>query len=121
MRQLYRYLTVGVVMTVLGYCAIYFCMYVLGWGAILSNVAVYAVAILCSYYLNRKFTFESKHEWRSEAGRFFGVFALAYSTNLLALKVLIDVGVHDGLSQILAGVFYVAISFAANKRHVFKA
>ena len=121
MKQFYRYLGVGVFMTVLGYGAIFFCMYVLHWGPFLSNIVIYAIAIVCSYFLNRNFTFESSGEWRPEALRFFGVFFLAYAANFGALKMLIGAGVHEGVSQVIAGIFYVMISYVANKFHVFKA
>src|SRR5450759_1630713 len=98
MKQFYRYLGVGVAMTVFGYGAIFFCMYVLHWGPFLSNIVIYAVAIVCSYFLNRNFTFESSGEWRPEALRFFGVFFLAYGANLGALKLLINAGIHEGAS-----------------------
>ena len=120
MKQFTRYLGVGAAMTVFGYGAIFFCMYVLGWNPYLSNVVVYAIALLFSYFLNRNFTFRSSGAMRPEALRFFGVFLLAYLANLAALKLLIDAGLHEGASQVAAGVFYVAISFTANKFHVFR-
>lgn len=121
MKQFYRYLGIGVVMTVFGYGAIFFCMYVLLWGPFLSNIVIYAVAIVCSYFLNRNFTFQSSGKRLPEALKFFGVFFLAYTANLGALKLLIDAGIHEGVSQVIAGGFYVMISYAANKFHVFRA
>lgn len=121
MKQFYRYLGVGVVMTVFGYGAIFFCMYALHWGPISSNVFVYGVAVVCSYFLNRKLTFQSTGNWRPEVLRFLGVFFLAYTGNLGALTLLIDSGIHEGVSQVIAGIFYVMISYVANKSHVFQA
>jgi putative flippase GtrA len=37
------------------------------------------------------------------------------------LKILIDIGIGGGLSQVLAGLFYIAASFLINKFYVFKA
>ncbi len=107
-------------MTILGYGAIFFCMYILLWSPFLSNVVIYAIAIVCSYFLNRKFTFRSSEDLWPEALKFFGVFLIAYAVNFGALKLLINGGVHEGASQVIAGSFYVMISFAANKFHVFK-
>lgn len=118
--QFLRYVAVGVVMTLLGYAAIFFCMYVLRWSPVASNLTVYCVAIFCSYVLNRRFTFSSTDAWRPELLRFLGVFALAYLANLAALVLLIRAGVHEAASQVLAGVFYVGVSFTANKLHVFR-
>ena len=120
MKQFYRFLGVGAAMTAFGYGAIFFFMYGLGWDPFLSNIVAYAISIVCSYFLNRNFTFRSSGNLRPEALRFLGVFLLAYLANLAALKVLIDAGVHEGASQLLAGAFYVAISYTLNRFHVFK-
>jgi len=120
MKQFYKYLGVGAIMTVFGYGAIFFFMYILGWNPFISNIVGYAIAIICSYFLNRHFTYRSSGNVRPEALGFLGVFLIAYLANLFALKVLIDAGAHEAVGQLLAGVIYVAISYTANKYLVFK-
>lgn len=49
------------------------------------------------------------------------VFLIAYATNFLVLLVLIHkLNLNEGLSQVLAGIVYVATSFIMNKYYVFK-
>jgi len=121
MKQLLRFLTVGVFNTVFGYCIIFACMYLAGMPAELSNVVGYAVGLTTSYLLNRNYTFRSTQGRRGEIIRFLIVFAIAYVANFVALLLLIRVlAVHEGLSQVLAGAVYVLASYAMNKSYVFR-
>jgi putative flippase GtrA len=118
---LLRFATVGVLNTLLGYAVIFLCMYVLGQGAVTSNVIGYAVGLLVSFVLNRIFTFRSTSAALPEALRFLAIFVLAYLANLGVLMILIgQLHVHEGLSQVLAGVVYFVLSFALSKYYVFK-
>jgi len=118
--QFGKFLAVGIFNTGLGYAVIFFSMYGLGWGPFSSNVIGYAVGLSSSYLLNRLVTFNSVRDKMPEMATFLAVFCLAYGANLIALKVLIDHGAHPGLSQLIAGAFYVAISYTANKFLVFR-
>lgn len=120
MKQFFRFLTVGVINTVLGYCVIFACMYLAKMSPEVSNVAGYAVGLIASYVLNRKYTFNSKQNRRNEIIRFLAVFVVAYASNYVVLILLIHrLGVHEGVSQILAGLIYVITSYVMNKHYVF--
>jgi putative flippase GtrA len=85
-----------------------------------SNLAGYAAGLVVSYTLNRKYTFSSKQRPSREIVRFLAVFIVAYSSNFVVLFVLIhNVGMHEGASQILAGVVYVGTSYLMNREFVF--
>lgn len=121
MKQFFRFLTVGVFNTILGYCVIFACMYLAKMSPEISNVAGYAVGLVASYVLNRKYTFNSKQHQHSEIIRFLAVFVLAYALNFAVLVILIHrIGIHEGASQVLAGLVYVVASFILNKYYVFK-
>jgi putative flippase GtrA len=121
MKQFFRFLTVGVFNTLLGYCIIFACMYLAKMSPESSNVAGYGFCLFVSYFLHRNFTFNSKQRKRDEITRFLVVFLIAYASNFFALLVFIHkLSFNEGLSQILAGVVYVATSFILNKYYVFK-
>jgi putative flippase GtrA len=121
MSQFFRYLAVGVINTLLGYCVIFACMYLAGMTPEASNVAGYAVGLVVSYVLNRYYTFNNKQSRRGEIMRFLAVFFVAYASNFAVLLILIHgIGTHKGISQILAGVVYVVVSYLLNKYFVFK-
>lgn len=120
MKQFFRFLTVGVFNTVLGYCVIFACMYLAKMSPEVSNIAGYAVGLIASYVLNRKYTFNSKQNRRGEITRFLAVFTLSYTLNFVVLIVLIHkFGIHEGVSQIFSGFIYVISSYFMNKFYVF--
>lgn len=121
MKQFFRFLTVGVFNTILGYCIIFACMYLAEMSPESSNITGYSIGLIASYVLNRNYTFKSKHLRRYEVIRFLAVFIFAYASNFVVLIVLIHTFyLHEGLSQILAGVVYVFVSYIMNKYYVFK-
>jgi putative flippase GtrA len=121
MKQFSRFLVVGVLNTLLGYCVIFALMYLAKLTPEISNIGGYAVGLATSYILNRNYTFNSKQSQRGEIVRFLSVFFIAYAANFLALLVLIHkVGLHDAISQIVAGLVYVVASYLMNKHYVFK-
>ncbi|WP_292938391.1 GtrA family protein [Noviherbaspirillum sp.] len=121
MGQFIRYIIVGVANSIVGYGVIFGCMYLLKMSPEASNVAGYAVGLVVSYVLNRSYTFNSTQGRRVEFMRFLVVFAVAYGLNFGALLVLIHrLGVHEGVSQVVAGVVYVVSAFLMNKYYVFK-
>lgn len=121
MIQFLRYIAVGVLNTLLGYFIIFACMYILGMNPVASNVAGYAVGLIVSYTLNRNYTFNSTQDRRTEIVRFLAVFAIAYALNFIALLLLIyELGMHEGVSQVAAGIVYVGSAFLMNKYYVFK-
>lgn len=121
MQQLIRFVIVGVFNTLYGFAIIFACMYWLGLSAYLSNIIGYTCGLITSYALNRAFTFKSRTRGASEAIRFLIVFGVAYLANLGLLYVCVQwARINEGLSQIVAGVAYVGVSFLLNKYYVFR-
>ncbi len=121
MKQFAKYILVGLLNTSLGYALIFSCMYLLSLGPVISNVIGYGVGMIISYALNRNFTFERQVKCKGAAARFVLVSLLAYSANLVMLLVLIkEAKIHEGISQILAGIVYIVASFMLNKFYVFR-
>ncbi len=121
MKQFSRFVVVGVVNTLLGYCVIFSCMYLVGMNPEISNISGYGVGLVISYVLHKKYTFKKVQSRRGEFIRFITVFLIAFAANFLILVILIhEVEAHEGLSQILAGIVYVAIAYLMSKFYVFK-
>jgi putative flippase GtrA len=120
MKQFSRFLVVGLFNTALGYSIIFACMYLAGMTPEASNVIGYAVGLVASYLLNKSYTFKKDSTRRGEFTKFLVVFALAYGLNFLALLALVHgMEMHQGLSQALAGVVYISVSYLMNKYFVF--
>ena len=121
MIQFIRYALVGVVNTTLGYGIIFACMFLLGWGPLPSNVAGYAVGLVASFTLNRRFTFRSQGSAHRDLMRFLLIFAIAWLANFAVLALLVRNGsVHEGVAQLAAGIVYFLLSFILSKYYVFK-
>ena len=121
MMQFSRYVVVGILNTAWGYLVIFAFMYGLQWSAEASNVMGDAIGLVTSYALNRTYTFNSRSSKAPEFARFLGIFAIAFGANFAALALLIRVlDVHPGLSQLLAGVVYVGMSYVLNRKFVFR-
>jgi putative flippase GtrA len=121
MKQVFRFLTVGFFNTLLGYCIIFAFMYLAKISPEISNVLGYGICLFISYALHRNFTFNSNQLKTVEVTRFLVVFLIAYASNFVVLLILIHkLALNEGLSQVMAGIFYVATSFIMNKYYVFK-
>lgn len=118
---LLKFLTVGVVNTIIGYCIIFTSMYVMRFSPAISNLLGYSFGFLTSYVLNRNFTFKSNLAKNKEFVRFFIVFCISYAANFAALLILIySCKIDYALSQLLAGGIYIGTSYYLNKHYVFR-
>ena len=120
MKQLSRYLAVGVLNTGVGYLIIFGCMYGLHWSPQASNVAGYAIGLATSYGLNRTFTFRSANRWVPEFVRFICIFLISFGANFQTLAALLAMGVHAAAAQLIAGIAYVVASYLLNRTFVFR-
>jgi putative flippase GtrA len=119
-KQFARYLAVGIANTLFGYVLIFGFMFVAGWSPEASNVAGYSIGLITSYLLNRSITFRSINQRGSEFLRFVAVFLISFGANFAALWVMLHVlGVEDWIAQIVAGFFYVGMSYLLNRAFVF--
>lgn len=115
-----RFATVGVINTGIGYAVIFLCMYTFGMGPVASNVAGYAVGLVCSFILNRSYTFRSTAATWPQALRFAASFVIAYLLNLAVLIWMTRVlGAHIGVSQVVAGIAYTFVFFLLSNFIVF--
>lgn len=120
-REGIRFVGVGVANTLWGYGLIFAFMYLGHWSPEVSNTAGYFISFGTSYALHRRVTFRSDNAKRSEFLRYIAVFAVAFLANLFTLAVLVRLlGVHEGLSQILAGGVYVVTAYLLGRAYVFR-
>lgn len=120
-RQAASFGAVGAINTLLGYGVIYLCMLGLGWSAVASNLAGYAVGLCCSFLLNRRLTFRSDGAAPREARRFLTAFAVAYLLNFAMLLASIHLlGIPAVWSQVVSGIAYTGAFFVLSKWYVFR-
>ncbi|RYH45720.1 MAG: GtrA family protein [Alcaligenaceae bacterium] len=118
--NLLRFATVGLANTLVGYTVIFLCMYGFRMGPVASNVAGYACGLVCSFTLNRSYTFRSTTAAWPQALRFAASFVFAYSVNIAVLVWMTRVlDAHEGVSQVVAGASYTIVFFLLSNFFVF--
>lgn len=119
--QLARFLIVGVLNTLVGVGTIWALIGLAGWRDIPANFAGYVVGLICSFILNRRWTFRHRGPWLASAVRFFLVFATAYGANLFAMLLLRDyLAIDRYLAHALATIPYTMIFFVGSRVFAFR-
>lgn len=116
--QFITYNIVGIANTLVGFSIIFLLMFV-GLSATLSNAIGYAIGAVLSYYLNKKYTFKSTTNSKTQAVKFFTVLFIAYILNFITLQWLLG-SLNPYLAQLISAVVYTLSSFVLAKFLVFK-
>jgi putative flippase GtrA len=98
-----------------------------------SNVLGFAAGLLNSFFFNRKWTFQSKKNWKIEFVKFTGVFLVCYIPQLMLVNLLnnnvkvnvLSFGIFGTynfsfICQIIGNIFYTILNFICNKYYTFK-
>lgn len=105
LQRLVPFLVTGVANSVVGYSTIFFGLFI-GLSGVMANVIGYAVALSCSFLLNRNYVFSVKGTISPiEVARFLCVFFIAYAVNV---GVLITIQPMLGDRSIAAQVIAIA-------------
>jgi len=114
-----RFLSVGVLNTALGYAVIFACMFA-GVDPIVSNAIGYAAGLVASFALSKLWVFRSPGRGTHEAARYVVAFGAAYSANVAALWLALEVGAWPPIAQVMGGGAYVLAMLWASVHWVFK-
>lgn len=120
-KQLAKYLTTGVVNTVLGASVIFGLMF-MGVHYVIANFTGYGVGLLSSFILNRQWTFDvGNDDWRNDTLPFVLLFIVAYTANISLVTLMAEgFSIDEYLSQVIGIVVYNALNFFGMKFFVFK-
>jgi len=108
---------VGIVNTLFGFSLIFLLMF-LGLTATTSNAIGYFFGAILSYILNKKYTFKSNTNNKSEAIKFFTVLFISYIINFITLQWLLTF-MNPYYAQVISAVVYTLSSFILAKFFVF--
>jgi putative flippase GtrA len=119
--QLGRFLSVGVLNTVVGLLVIYACKWFLHLDDVTANAIGYAVGLTIGFALNNRWTFDYRGPQLPALIKYLLVAALAYGMNLLTVLILINyAGVNGYLAQALGIAPYTLTTYLASKFIVFR-
>jgi len=101
-----RFITVGIVNTVVGLVTVLAASEWLGATAFIANGAGLLAGFVLGYQLNRLWTFRSSRAVSITAPRYLLAFALSYSINLAILAFGLSAGLHQVVAQAAALAAY---------------
>ena len=115
-----RFLSVGLLNTVVGFTLIYGSKYFLEFGDVPANLLGYGVGLLLSFTLNSTWTFSYRGPQLPALGRFLLAFAVAYAVNLLAVLLCIRwVGINPYLAHAVGLIPYTTTFYLVSRLFVF--
>ncbi len=116
MHEPLKFVAVGLANTAVGLSIIYLLKW-FGSGDVAANAAGYALGLMVSFVLNRRWTFAHSGAAVPAALRFLLVFAVSYLANLFTVLWLIDVLHVNGYVAQVMGVPPYTILFYFGSRH----
>lgn len=114
----WRFAAVGVVNTVVGLAFIYSAR-ALGLGEVSANATGYAIGVVLSFGLNRRWTFGDRGPLMPNALKFSALLLVAWLANLAALLGLMRFGMAAALAQAVAVLTYALVSYLGCRWWVF--
>lgn len=118
--QFSRFLTAGLVNSLVGYLTFLLCWAVFEISAGYSNFISYVVGVCVSFVLNNIFVFRKADFHYLTALRFLLAFVIAYASNLIVLIGLIHLGLKAPLAQFGAMGTYTLVFYFLNKTIVWR-
>lgn len=117
--QIVRYAIAGVISNGVGYLLYLIATMFFGLGHKTAMTGLYAVGMVVSFYINRKWTFRGTGTIRRSAVRFFITMVMGYAINFLLLFVFVDLfGFAHQLIQAFAIALMAVYFFLLNKWYV---
>ncbi|MEO8152348.1 MAG: GtrA family protein [Rhizobacter sp.] len=114
-----RFLAVGAVCLVLTLAIIFSAKASLGLADVPANAAGYAAGLVCSFFLNKRWTFDHQGDVWPTLLRFAGVFVAAYGLNILTVLAAIQMGSNDYLAHLAGVPMYTMVSYTGYRWFVF--
>ena len=123
-----KFLAVGVINTIVGYGVMFGTYNLLGWDYWLASAANYVVGSLCSFFLNKYFTFQSKKFSAGEVVRFVLCILVCYFVGYGVARPCVrlvfqsaSVTLQDNLAMLGGSGVFTVLNFFGQKLFVFGA
>ncbi|MDD7275240.1 MAG: GtrA family protein [Treponema sp.] len=122
-----KFLAVGVINTIVGYGVMFGTYNLLGWDYWLASAANYVVGSLCSFFLNKYFTFQSKKFSAGEVMRFVFCILLCYLIGYGVARPCVrlvfqsaSATLQDNLAMLGGSGVFTVLNFFGQKLFVFQ-
>lgn len=122
-----KFLAVGVINTIVGYGVMFGTYNLLGWDYWLASAANYVVGSVCSFFLNKYFTFQAKSFSAGEVVRFVFCILLCYLVGYGVARPCVrlvfqsaSVTLQDNLAMLGGSGVFTVLNFFGQKLFVFR-
>ncbi|MCI6663837.1 MAG: GtrA family protein [Spirochaetia bacterium] len=122
-----KFLTVGGINTIVGYGVMFGTYNLLGWDYWLASATNYVVGSLCSFFLNKYFTFQSKKFSAGEVMRFVFCILLCYLIGYGVARPCVrlvfqsaSATLQDNLAMLGGSGVFTVLNFFGQKLFVFQ-
>jgi putative flippase GtrA len=119
-RQFSRFLAVGVAATAVHYGVLIALVEAWGTDPVLATTAGFVAAVLLSYVLNRRYTFDREPAFGSGLLKYYGAVSMGLVLNAGVMAVLTRWGAHYLLAQVAASAVALVWNFLAARLIVFR-
>lgn len=120
LKELFKYGIGGILTTVVNYI-VYFGLGLVGVDYLLANTLAWAVAVIFSYWINRKVVFGSKGNWGREFMSFVTMRLLTLCVENLLLYLAMDqLKLGTLISKIAVSVVTILANYFICQKHIFK-
>jgi len=120
-RQVITFLCVGGFATALHYAVMFALVYVLGWHPVPASTTGFITSAVVNFALNARFTFRSTRSVLHTAPRFAIVAATGLLLNRYILALLLSLGIHVLIGQIVATLCVLTWNYIINALWTFRA
>ncbi len=120
-KQFLKFLSVGVANTIVDIGVFTLLIYLFGIYYIISiNVLSYSIGIICSFFLNAKYTFKDNDLTFKKFSKLYASSLFGMGLNTLIVYALIVAGVNTVITKISASGIVVMYNYIICKRYIFK-
>ena len=118
--KIFKFLTVGLLNTIIGLSVIYLAMFFFKVNPFVSNAIGYGVGLFLGYFLNKRWTFSSHHHDKSSLVIYLCVIAFSYLVNMAVVYFAINyIYLNPYVAQLLGMISYTIISYIGCNKLVF--
>lgn len=121
-----KFLVVGIINTIVGYGVMFFTYNLLHWNYWIASAANYIVGSICSFFLNKYFTFQANKFNKKEIIKFIICIILCYGIGYGIARPLIrlifskaSLSLQDNLAMICGSGIFTVLNFFGQKFFVF--
>lgn len=118
--SLLKFLVVGVLNTGLSMTIIFAMKYFYSVGDVVANLTGYIVGLMCSFVLNKKWTFNHAGQLSLTAFKFLIIFIVAYTVNIMCVLLFISADINPYFSHMSGMPIYTIIFYLGSKFFVFR-